>query len=149
MIHKARLANATSTLLYKDAKYPYYHGRMMTGYDKPCHPAACCRDGRFTLAPGCIRAGRGYAADNVIFTLSEDTYMLTVPIMQSSEVGNVSTLHQKHVSFHQPAFHRMKEYTEQMTKSSNPLLRFINPRCRFNYTQEAVPVPVPVSGGGV
>jgi hypothetical protein len=141
LINKARLQSIANKILYKHKRYNYFEAKILTGYDNPCHPRACCTGSAqdsissFNAAAPCVKAARGYAADNLIFTLSEDTYMLTVPIITSSVVGNVSTLHQQHVTFHQPAFHRMMEYTNRMARSSNPVVKsFINSRCRFVFS---------------
>jgi len=56
----------------------------------------------------CIFAARGYQADHYIFSLARRlTYILSVPLVAGAGVGNVSTLHQEHVSMHVGAFARI------------------------------------------
>jgi hypothetical protein len=61
-----------------------------------------------TTHQACIFAARGYQADHYIFSLARRfTYMLSVPLVAGAGVGNVSTLHQEHVSMHVGAFARI------------------------------------------
>ena len=56
----------------------------------------------------CIFAARGYQADHYIFSLARRlTFILSVPLVAGAGVGNVSTLHQEHVSMHVGAFARI------------------------------------------
>jgi GR25 family glycosyltransferase involved in LPS biosynthesis len=157
IIHKERLFQYTHQLLYRKQGNHYLTSQILTGYEKPCHPSICCDANRtFIKQPPCITASRGYAADNLIFSLSFYTYMLTIPIMLTSNVGNVSTLHQKHVDFHQAAFRRMKMFSDILveewfntTSAASPttknavyinkhpaLKTMINPTCRYYVHQQ-------------
>lgn len=76
-------------------------------------------------APGthkaCIFAARGYQADHYIFSLARRfTYMLTVPIVGGAGVGNVSTLHQDHVSMHVGAFARIDSIQSELQRGTLP-----------------------------
>ncbi len=60
-------------------------------------------------------SSRGYQADHYVFSLVEGkTYMLTTPMIISSQLGNHSTFHQSHVAYHISAFHRTKSLIESM-----------------------------------
>ena len=81
----------------------------LTGYDKPCMPSRCCSSkGIFSSASPCISAPRGYQSDHFLFRIAMGrTYMITVPLITSAAAGNISTLHQEHVSLHHGAFSRI------------------------------------------
>ena len=79
------------------------------GYEKPCIPKRCCSSkGIFSTVSPCISAPRGFQSDHYLFRIAIGrTYMITVPIITSGAAGNVSTLHQEHVSLHHRAFSRI------------------------------------------
>ncbi|RYH05037.1 hypothetical protein EON65_45830 [archaeon] len=138
IINKSKLRNVTSALLHPHPTQPnVYLSQIIAGYDKPvCYPRPCCTsNSTFVPQPPCIKASRGLAADNLIFSLSlDETYMLTIPIMLAASAGNFSTLHQGHVDFHQPAFQRMQRLSHELMQMwpKNPLLQsFINPLCSY------------------
>eukprot|EP01039_Chlorochromonas_danica_P005953 gene5953-6555_t len=134
LIHIERLRQIVDGVLYRAAggggdHQQQFHAKVMAGYERPCMPKQCCdQNGHFLASPlrqGCILSPRGYTADHVIFTLSKETYMLTVPILLNAPHGNMSTVHSEHVTFHQPAFHRMRQLTDKMAHelpSSHPAL---------------------------
>lgn len=133
IINKQKVFNITSQLFHRSEEGDRFLAKVVTGYDRPCHPQMCCENDKFVARAPCVKASRGYAADNLIFSLHDETYMLTIPVMLNSEVGNMSTLHQRHVTFHQPAFHRMMLYTNQMAASPRAdVAPLINAQCRFN-----------------
>lgn len=123
--------------------------KIIAGYKSPCTPKHCCRidnvttKAEFVHKSPCIKAARGYQADHYLFQLApQQTYMLTVPIFLAMDVGNQSTLHQDHVSMHQVAFNRMREYVQIMSEGSNSysnskevhsikLPQFLNKHCSF------------------
>eukprot|EP00981_Chlorochromonas_danica_P007887 scaffold1898_cov169-Ochromonas_danica.AAC.1 len=117
LIHIERLRQIVDGVLYRAAGGGGDHQQQFHA-----------KNGHFLASPlrqGCILSPRGYTADHVIFTLSKETYMLTVPILLNAPHGNMSTVHSEHVTFHQPAFHRMRQLTDKMAHelpSSHPAL---------------------------
>jgi hypothetical protein len=116
---------------------------IISGYDKPaCTPSVCCAPAgppdssrsvfQADRAP-CVRAGRGYAADNFIYNIPYgNAYMLTVPVMTGAIYGNRSTLHQEHVSLHVSAFNRINSLVQEMKSGVAPHPSFLNINCMFN-----------------
>lgn len=86
-------------------------------------------------APACIRSPRGYQSDAFLFSMASlgSVYMLTVPIFSNSETGNVSTVHQRHVAWHQASFRRGRKILTLMLsgKVGVKLPMFFNPQCRI------------------
>ena len=62
----------------------------------------------FIPLPPCVNAPRGYQSDHFIFRIAAGrTYISTVQLFTSAAAGNISTLHQGHVSLHHGAFNRI------------------------------------------
>lgn len=130
---------------------------VLAGYSRPCFPKLCCNElaapqehghgyenlGKFIVGGGgggggelgpthqaCIFAARGYQADHYIFSLARRyTYMLTVPLVGGASVGNVSTLHQEHVSMHVGAFSRIDSIQTELHRGSANLPPWASSAC--------------------
>lgn len=109
---------------------------LIAGYEKPeCTPALCCdRAGHFqTDNPVCVRSARGYASDNFLYNIPHgNAYMLTVPMVTGGTLGNASTLHQDHVSYHVSAFHRINALVHEMATGVSPMPSYMINGCVFN-----------------
>lgn len=86
------------------------------------------------LAPLCVRSARGLQADAFVFALAPGaTYMLTLPLLTNSPTGNVSTVHQRHVDWHQAAFRRGRRIFALLRAGRVPvaLPSLFNAHCRI------------------
>lgn len=88
---------------------------VIAAYDKPCTPSYCCNGNILQVKSPCIRSARGYQSDAYIFSLVEGySYMLKIPIFTGGRSGNISTLHQSHVSLHVESFAKINEITNEI-----------------------------------
>ncbi len=115
---------------------------IIAGYEGPCWPKYCCSKSKFnTSLPGCVLAARGFQADHYVFSLVNGaTYMLTVPMLTGSLIGNTSTLHQEHVHVHNSAFNRIRKIltTELLTPSFfSKRPAFITSNCSFHFNESS------------
>jgi hypothetical protein len=137
----------------KNSIYQKYSDRLfianiVAGYQRPnCVPRECCNTTTNKLFSNyqnastfCIRSPRGFQADNYIFALAEEnTYLLTIPLLVNTKVGNRSTLHQDHVEIHQLAFNRTKELIKEMFIGGKyPIPSFVNVNCMLNFSSEVL-----------
>lgn len=107
-----------------------YGASLVAAYQRPCYPKFCCNGSAVSLLPSCIRASRGIASDNFIFSLSfHDTYMMTIPLFSNSHTGNVSTVHQQHVEWHQSAFRRGRRIMKLFKLGNASIPTFANIQC--------------------
>jgi hypothetical protein len=88
---------------------------IIAGYQSnPCFPFHCCKGrnrGTFSYEAPCFNAPRGFQSDHFLFHLTQDsTYMIKVPVITNAPSSFNSTVHQDHVSLHQPAFNRINTY---------------------------------------
>lgn len=137
-----------------DAAPRRFRANVVAAYPSPCFPRGCCVDGRLRaasdappaaegnasasaeapLAPVCVRSARGLQADAFVFALAPGaTFMLTLPLLTNSPTGNVSTLHQRHVDWHQAAFRRGRRIFALLRAGRVPvaLPSLFNARCRI------------------
>lgn len=127
---------------------------IVAGYSEPCYPKHCCHKLNITAASAsiaankgrnnvngnnkmilslpCIKAIRGFQSDTFVFSLfPQRTHMLTVPFISNSLEGNRSTVHQRHVDWHQAAFRRGRKLLYLMLSHRVPMPPFLNPDCRI------------------
>jgi len=135
--------------------YIHLYINAQTGYDRPCYPKYCCIDGNYIIGggesssnrsqeqqqqqqqplsqthPACVLAARGYQADHFVFELGRPyAYMITAPIIAgASSTGNLSTLHQEHVSLHVGAFNRISTYQDEMRVGKIKAPDLLDMRC--------------------
>jgi len=156
-------ASATSTSSSSSSDAGESGGRLvmtvLAGYSRPCFPKLCCNElatpvehghgfeniGKFVVGDGspgssthqaCIFAARGYQADHYIFSLARRfTYMLTVPLVGGASVGNVSTLHQEHVTMHVGAFNRIDAIQTELHRGPpGALPSFVSTACSARFS---------------
>jgi GR25 family glycosyltransferase involved in LPS biosynthesis len=126
---------------------------IVAGYQRfGCVPAECCNSttNKFltnyeNASTVCVKSPRGFQADNFIFALAmENTYILTVPLLVNTKVGNISTLHQEHVSIHHLAFNQTKQIIKELFlygsayQQQRSQLSFVNPFCMLNFSSEVI-----------
>ncbi len=163
IIHKKRFSQLfTSSHTIMNKRYDkLYTANIIAGYYRhTCVPDFCCNktisnsttpsssssSSFMTNYDGptpCIKSSRGYQADNYIFALAlEHTYILTIPLFVNTKVGNISTLHQEHVSVHFLAFNQTKQIIKDLfvdsSSSSSDILRFVNRHCVLNFTSDVI-----------
>jgi GR25 family glycosyltransferase involved in LPS biosynthesis len=145
IIHKRRFSKIFHSQIFSRISDKSFLASVTAGYARPsCVPARCCARNASSVEfihnqisqTDCVKAPRGYQADHFLFAMAVGfTYILTVPLLLNSRLGNISTLHQEHVSLHQLSFDKTKVIIQDMLlRSRYPVPNYVNAACTVNFT---------------
>jgi hypothetical protein len=129
LVHKERLKPIISRIIQKISDQLYI--ARIEAVEKKCPRTHCCSEwGQLPQSP-CIVAPYGYESDNFIYNLLfGQSYVTTIPFFLTSEVADISMMHQEHVTTHQSAFKMIKNLIEFMLVTERHLLpSFLNSAC--------------------
>jgi hypothetical protein len=113
LIHKERLKSAIEKIIMKVNDHLFI--ARFEAVDKKCPQRHCCsQKGQLPQSP-CIVAPYGYEADGFLYNMVYGkTYLSSIPLFLTSEVAEISTLHQEHLTTHSSAFTLIKNLLSYM-----------------------------------
>jgi hypothetical protein len=129
IIHKERMRPVISQIIQKVSEKLYV--AKVQAVDKRCPQDQCCTEPRTLPKAPCVVAPYGYESDNFIYNLLFDrSYVSCIPMFLTSDVADVSSMHQEHVVTHQSAFAMIKNLVQYMLITDRKLLpSYFNPTC--------------------
>jgi GR25 family glycosyltransferase involved in LPS biosynthesis len=88
---------------------------LIAGSNHPCSPKLCCHNGSFHNRFPCVLSRRGIFADQYIYNIAYGhTYMTTIPLVQGTELGNISTIDPLHIPFTSKALNEVDSIIADM-----------------------------------
>jgi hypothetical protein len=138
LIHKERLKSVIEKIITKVTDHLFTV--RLEAVDKKCPNRHCCSEKGMLPQPPCILAPYGYESDSFLYNLVfGKSYLSSIPLFLTSDVADISTLHQEHVTTHHSAFTLIKNILSYMLFTEP---RLIPPYVNFQCATECHPLGI-------